>query len=94
MMEELEKNVMNDEIVTHLGQNGRIVIPASFREALGVQAGDPVLLRIQEGEVRITTRQMRIDRAQRRARRYLARGESLIDDLLDERKRETEGEKR
>jgi AbrB family looped-hinge helix DNA binding protein len=85
---------MNDEIETRLGQNGRVVIPASFREALGIDVGDPILLRIQEGEVRITTRKIRIERAQNRARRYLATGESLIDDLLEERKREAQREAR
>jgi bifunctional DNA-binding transcriptional regulator/antitoxin component of YhaV-PrlF toxin-antitoxin module len=85
---------MNDEIETNLGQNGRVVIPVAFREALGIDVGDPILLRVQEGEVRITTRRMRIERAQSRASRYLAKGESLVDDLLEERKREVEREAR
>jgi AbrB family looped-hinge helix DNA binding protein len=93
-MEELMENGMDGEIEAKLGQNGRVVIPASFREALGIAAGDAILLRFQEGEVRITTRQTRIERAQRRAGRYLKKGESLIDDLLAERKSEAEREER
>ena len=68
-----------------VSQNGRVVIPASFRKALGIEVGDEVLLRMHDDELRITTQQRRIQRAQRRARRYLKRGVSLVDELLAER---------
>jgi AbrB family looped-hinge helix DNA binding protein len=69
-----------------VSQNGRVVIPASFRKALGINVGDEVLLRLQDDELRITTQQRRIQRAQRRARRYLKPGTSLVDELLAERR--------
>ena len=77
---------MFDETRLRLSENGRIVIPASFRKALGIEAGDELVLRLQEDELRITTQQRRIRRAQERARRYLKRGESLVDELLAERR--------
>ena len=77
---------MAEETRVRVSQNGRVVIPASFRKALGIDVGDEVLLRIQDDELRITTQQRRIRRAQRRARRYLKVGTSLVDELLAERR--------
>jgi hypothetical protein len=45
-----------------------------------------VVLRIQNDELRITTQQRRVQRAQRRARHYVAAGTSLVDELLAERR--------
>ncbi len=76
---------MEDETRTRVNENGRVVIPASFRRALGIQVGDEVVLRIQDDELRITTQQRRIQRAQRRARQYVKPGRSLVAELLAER---------
>jgi AbrB family looped-hinge helix DNA binding protein len=71
---------------TRISQNGRIVIPASFRKALGVGDGDELLLRLQDNELRISTLQRRIQRARERARRYVKPGTSPVDELLKERR--------
>ncbi len=75
-----------------VSENGGIVIPASFRKALGIRSGDEVVLRIQEGELRMTTQQRRIERAQTRARRYLKPGTSLVDELIAERRQAASNE--
>ena len=77
---------MSLEIRTRINQNGRVVIPSSFRKALGIEVGDEVVLRIEDDELRITTQQRRIRRAQRRAQRYIKPGSSLVDELLAERR--------
>jgi AbrB family looped-hinge helix DNA binding protein len=77
---------MLEETRTRINENGRLVIPASFRKALGINIGDEVVLRIEDDELRITTRQRRIQRAQRRARKYVKPGVSLVDELLTERR--------
>jgi AbrB family looped-hinge helix DNA binding protein len=69
-----------------VNENGRVVIPASFRKALGIAAGDEVLLRIEDDELRITTMKRRIERAQGRARKYIKPGVSLVDELIAERR--------
>ena len=77
---------MEEETRVRVSHNGRVVIPASFRKALGINIGDEVLLRLRDDELRITTQQRRIQCAQRRARRYLKAGTSLVDELLAERR--------
>ena len=81
-----------EEARVRVSQNGRIVVPASFRRALGIKVGDEVLLRMRDDELRITTQQRRIQRAQQRARRYLKPGTSLVDELLAERREAVENE--
>ncbi|HTC55178.1 MAG TPA: AbrB/MazE/SpoVT family DNA-binding domain-containing protein [Candidatus Sulfotelmatobacter sp.] len=76
---------MTAETRTRVNENGRVVIPSSFRKALGIEVGDEVVLRIEDDELRITTQQRRIQRAQRRARQYV-KGSSLVDELLAERR--------
>ncbi len=77
---------MPEEARTRVNENGRVVIPSSFRKALGIRAGDELVLRIEDDELRITTQQRRIQQAQRRTRQYVKRGASLVDELLRERR--------
>jgi AbrB family looped-hinge helix DNA binding protein len=71
---------------TRVNQNGRLVIPASFRKRLGIRAGDEVELRIEDDELRIATLKSRIARAQRLVRKVVKPGESLADELIAERR--------
>lgn len=76
---------MTSEVRTRINENGRLVIPSSFRKALGIEAGDEVVLRLEDDELRITTQQLRIRRAQARAKKLL-KGRSLATELLAERR--------
>lgn len=69
-----------------VNENGRIVIPASFRKALGISTGDEVVLRMEDDELRITTLKRRVERAQRLVRKHVKRGTSLVDELIAERR--------
>lgn len=77
---------MENEARARLNENGRLVIPASFRKALEIKPGDEVILRLEEGELRMTTLRQRIARAQRNARKYIPAGVSLADELIAERR--------
>ena len=77
---------MEQETRLRVNENGRIVIPAAFRKALGIEIGDEVVLRLHNDELSITTQQRRIRQAQERARKYLKPGTSLVDELLAERR--------
>jgi AbrB family looped-hinge helix DNA binding protein len=69
-----------------IGEKGRIVIPAAIREALGIDVGDKVALRVEDGELRISTLRARIQRAQARARLLVKPGTLVSDELSAERR--------
>jgi AbrB family looped-hinge helix DNA binding protein len=77
---------METETRMRVNQNGRVVIPASYRKALGINVGDEVVLRIEDDELRITTLKRRLERARQRIRRYVKPGRSLADELIAERR--------
>lgn len=83
---------MGRETRLRVNQNGRVVIPAAFRKAMGIRAGDEVVLRLEEDELRITTLRRRIARAQRLVRRHVKQGTSLVDELIAERREAAKGE--
>jgi AbrB family looped-hinge helix DNA binding protein len=75
-----------------VNENGRVVIPASFRKALGINIGDEVVLRMEDDELRITTLKRRVERAQRLVRKHVKRGASLVDELIAERRKAARNE--
>jgi AbrB family looped-hinge helix DNA binding protein len=77
---------MNTETRARVNENGRVVIPASYRKALGINVGDEVLLRIENDELRISTLKRRLERARRRIRRYVRPGRLLADEFIAERR--------
>lgn len=88
------ESTMEREFRGRVDQSGRLVIPASFRKALGIEAGGDVVMHVHEKELRISTQRARIERAQQRAQRYLRGGKSLVDELLEERRREAASDER
>ena len=71
-----------------MSQGGRVVIPAGFRRALGLEVGDDVLLRLEEGQLRLITRRQAVKEAQELVRQYIPEGRSLVDELIAERRSE------
>ncbi|HYL34290.1 MAG TPA: AbrB/MazE/SpoVT family DNA-binding domain-containing protein [Bryobacteraceae bacterium] len=71
---------------TTVTDGGRIVIPAPYRRALGIKAGDEVLLRLENGEVRISSRAQARRRAQEYVRTLVPRNVSLVAELIKERR--------
>ena len=69
-----------------VNENGRVVIPASFRKRLGIRAGDEVVLEMQDDALRITTLKRNLERAQRLVRKHVKPGASLADELIAERR--------
>lgn len=83
---------MTQETRTRVNENGRIVIPAKFRKALGIEIGDEVVLTIEDNQLRITAQRHRIERARARAKRYLAPGTSLSKELIADRRQAAKDE--
>ena len=71
-----------------LGANGRLVIPAKYRKALGLEEGDELIVRLDEGELHLSTRKLAFRRAQELVRRYVPEGISLSDELIANRREE------
>jgi len=69
-------------------EGGRIVIPAEYRKALGLQVGDEVMLTLDDGELRILTIEASIRRAQEIVSRYVPEGRSIVDEFIAERRAE------
>ncbi len=76
----------NREVRVFVNENGRVVLPASFRKALEIQPGDEVILRLEEGEVRVATVKSRLKRAQELVRPYLKPEASMADELIADRR--------
>lgn len=75
-----------------LVSGGRLQIPAAFRRELGISDGDVVMMRVQDGELRLWTRDAAIRRAQEMYRKHAKPGVSLVDELIAERRAEAERE--
>lgn len=74
--------------MARMEKNGRVVIPAPLRRALGLQPGDEVVVSVAHGELRLATRDRSIAAAQEKVRRHLRAGTSLVDELIRERRSE------
>ena len=75
-----------EEARARINENGRLVIPASFRKALDINPGDEVVLRLEDNQLHIFTLKKRLESAQKLVKRHLKPGESLVDELISERR--------
>jgi AbrB family looped-hinge helix DNA binding protein len=73
---------------TRLSANGRIVIPATIRDQLGVKPGDPILMEVEDGVLRIESYPTRIARIQRELAHLWTPGVLASDELIAERREE------
>jgi AbrB family looped-hinge helix DNA binding protein len=77
---------------TRIGRGGRVVIPAEHRRALDLQPGDEVVVRVDDGQVRIFSLPSALRRAQAVVRRHVRPGESVVDELQRDRRKEAAAE--
>jgi len=78
--------VIRPQVRARLSDDGRVVIPAKVRKAMGLHPGDHLLFQITDEGLLLTTLKQRIANAQRRARKYIKPGVSLVDELIAERR--------
>jgi AbrB family looped-hinge helix DNA binding protein len=77
---------MEDMTYTRLGDDGRLVIPATYRKALGLQPGEELVIRLSGAELHLWSVRQSITRAQELVRRYIPEGVDLVGELLRDRR--------
>jgi AbrB family looped-hinge helix DNA binding protein len=75
-----------------LSANGRIVIPASIRQEMGIEPGETLLLDVEDGVLRIESYPSRIRRIQQEFAQYAKPGILASDELIAERREEARRE--
>ncbi|MBW4643717.1 MAG: AbrB/MazE/SpoVT family DNA-binding domain-containing protein [Goleter apudmare HA4340-LM2] len=75
----------------HLGAQGRLVIPASLRRSLGLETGDILIARLEAGRL-VLEKQETIKHRLKARFSHLPKDLSLSNDLLAERRQESERE--
>ncbi|WP_181699776.1 AbrB/MazE/SpoVT family DNA-binding domain-containing protein [Chthonobacter albigriseus] len=71
---------------------GKIVIPASFRRALGLAAGDTVVVELAGEELRLRSQAQALSEARAILRRHVPEEQSLTDELIRDRRDSARGE--
>ena len=74
-----------------VGLQGRVVIPAHIRRALGINPGEILVARIKDGQLVLEKREQILARLQDTFTRA-SQGVSLVDELLAERREEARRE--
>jgi len=77
---------------TRMSENGRVLIPASYRKALGFQPGETLTLRIDESGLHIQSRRQAILKIRENMKKYIKPGRSVSDELIAERRLEAKRE--
>lgn len=83
-----KKNDRSDTYRTRVSANGRVVISAAHRKALGLKPGDDVIITLGEGELRLSTPRHALRRMQTLVRKHVPKNVSLVDELIRDRRAE------
>lgn len=75
-----------------LDRGGRMVIPANFRKALGIENGDEMVLHLEEDSIRLISLQEAVRQAQDKVKKYIPSTISLSDELIAERREAAKNE--
>nr|WP_299652466.1 AbrB/MazE/SpoVT family DNA-binding domain-containing protein [uncultured Jannaschia sp.] len=75
-----------------LQENGRMILPAELRRALGVGKGDRVVVRSDGDRIEITTAARSRARARARLQDLYAARSGVVDELIAERRAEARRE--
>jgi AbrB family looped-hinge helix DNA binding protein len=78
--------------MTRMSENGRVLIPASYRKELGFKPGEALTLRMDESGLHIQSRRQAILKVRENMRIYIKPGRSMSDKLIAERRLEAKRE--
>lgn len=92
MAEEQAPYVVERLAKLRVGPDGRVVIPAPFRQLMGLRPDSVVLARMEGDELRLFTPDSALRRIQDEVAALVPPGVSLVDDLIAERRAEADRE--
>jgi AbrB family looped-hinge helix DNA binding protein len=69
-----------------LAANGRVVIPAAMRQALGLHEGARIVARVVDGAIVLEPIEAAVRRAQAMVAPYARPGVGVVDELIAERR--------
>lgn len=73
-------------------EGGKLVIPAAFRRAMGLQTGDTVVVDLVEGSLRVQPLPAAVKQAQAVVRSFVPQGTALVAELIAERHADAKSE--
>jgi bifunctional DNA-binding transcriptional regulator/antitoxin component of YhaV-PrlF toxin-antitoxin module len=76
------------QIRTTINANGRLFVPILYRKAPGIEPGDELIMRFEEGEIRITNLKQALKRARGAVKQYIRTKQDLTQSLIDDRRKE------
>lgn len=80
------------DTLTKVSDSGKLNLPAQLRRQVGLDRGGPVLVRVEDGELRIRTVQEAMRRLQQDARRIFGAGGDTVERFLADRRDEARRE--
>ena len=83
---------MRQIVTAKIAQGGRILIPAEMRRQLDMEIGENVNLEVENGSLKVTSSRAALSRLQRRLKKLVPEGVSLVDELIVERRRDAANE--
>lgn len=75
-------------VVLQMGRDGRVLVPQSFRMAMGIDDSTKLSARVDNGELRIVPQKLAIARLQALVKANDKGKGSAVDELLEERRTE------
>ena len=76
------------EFRVQIRSGGRFVLPSKLRKELQIKADDEIVLRLENGSVRLVPLHQAVIIAQQTVKKYVSQGTSLVEDLIHARKEE------
>ncbi len=80
------------DTLTKVSDSGKLNLPAQLRRQVGLDRGGPVLVRVEDGEIRIRTVRDSILRLQEQARRLFAGSGDSVEQFIADRRAEARRE--
>ena len=76
------------ETMVQMRSGGRLVVPANLRKALKIKTGDEIIVRLENGSIRLIPLHQAVNLAQTIVKQYAPQGISLVDELIKARRQE------